>query len=516
MSHTNRTSFCLIGPEGVIDEPPDLLGRCPHLTPTTKPQQIPQLKFGRMFCKAPDLKPFEREQMIIMLTRLGQAMNQSGAGLKDSVIPAGYTYLGQFLAHEITFDRTSGIPSSEPIPINWRTPQIDLDSVYGWGPGDQRSQHMYEDDRATLIVGETTKNPFLNKRFPNDLFRDQEGNAQIEDERNDENLPLAQTHVAIVRFHNAVLENLKGKFPPEQLFELARQEVRRHMQWIILTDYLPRIVDKKVLECVLTHGLRWFRVSNETDLFMPLEFSAAAFRLGHSMVRARYEWNKYHASPPELRGPAVLSQLFDQTKFSGNLSGEPTLLSEWVIDWRRFYSFEGMTYPQAPINFSRPINTTFELHLETIAGYPHEPLAPDKRAIPVRNLLRGFAVGLPTGEDVAEWIGVTPLTRKQIATGPHEDVLDIPIFWGKTPLWYYVLKEAELFAGGNHLGPVGSRIVAETLIGILMYSPDSILANPEWRPVYSDRKTESNAVRFEMADLLDFADVVNPVGILSP
>ncbi|HYJ87344.1 MAG TPA: heme peroxidase family protein [Pyrinomonadaceae bacterium] len=521
--HSNRNSYYVVGGEGTIHEHADLFGGCPHLNQSPDgvghPIPTPQYKFGRLFGRAATLAPAKREQMIIELARLGRIMNEPASGLeiRDSDIPAGYTYLGQFIAHEITFDTTSDIPPEQPVPVNWRSPQIDLDSIYGGGPTHPEDKRMYEADGARLIVDQTIENGRLNQRFSNDLLRDDKGNAIIGDKRNDENLPVAQTHLALVRFHNAVVAQMESEYPPEELFDRARQQVRRHFQWIILYDYLPRIIDKKVLECVLKHGCRWFRISTKAHLFMPLEFSAAAFRLGHSMVRANYEWNYYHASKPGLGGPPVLSELFRETKFSGNLSGRTNLLSEWVIDWRLFYSFGGMNYPSTsrPINLARPINTIFDLRLESISGYPHGTIALDKRSITVRNLLRGFALGLPTGEAVAQWIGETPLTRQQVVAGPHAGVLDTSTFWGETPLWYYILKEAEL-AGGNRLGPVGSRIVAETLIGILMHSPDSIFAAPVWQPVYSNRKTKLNSVRFEMADLLDFAGVVDPVGPKTP
>lgn len=247
---------------------------------------------------------------------------------------------------------------------------------------------------------------------------------------------------------------------------------------------------------------------------MPLEFSVAAFRLGHSMIRDRYEWNYYH-STTQWREAPVLTELFAQTRFSGNLSGNPTLLSEWVIDWRRFYDFEGYPYDPAPrqYNVARRIDTNFDLHLDEISGYPRTGLADDQLSITVRNLLRGFAVGLPAGEDVVEALGETLLPRELLQSAEHRPWLNAAAFGGKTPLWYYILKEAEVLKRGVKLGPVGSRIVAETLVGIIANSPDSILRPSEWTaPLYTERQALDGSPRFEMADLLHFADVVNPVG----
>jgi hypothetical protein len=198
------------------------------------------------------------------------------------------------------------------------------------------------------------------------------------------------------------------------------------------------------------------------------------------------------------------------------MAGQESILSEWIIDWRRFFSFEGLDYEKVAGNMARRIDTFFDLHLDQISGYPHHGLVGDCRSITVRNLLRGFSLGLPTGEEVARRLGETPLTPDQIASAQYQAPLATALK-GKTPLWFYILREAELEAeskGVNHLGSVGSRIVAETLVGLIKNSSCSIFDVPGWtpNPSYSHRRTELNSVRFEMADLLDFADVVDPIG----
>ncbi len=510
--HWGRHAYYVVG-EGIIREPLYLFGEQPHhgahsldfheLNLPPEP-----FKFGRLFSRAPELNHHQRRAMISALTRLGKAMNAEPDIEVDSVIPSGYTYFGQFLAHELTFDRTVGIPEEEIKPENFRSPKVDLDSLYGCGPED--SPELYEDDGVTLTIGTTLKNKSLNKEFPNDLLRDADGKAKIEDPRNDENLQLAQTQVAMIHFHNRVVEALKPQLPAAHLLSEARRLVRRHLQWIILHDFLPRIIDRHVLWRVLEHKykLQFFRITKKTDVYMPLEFSAGAYRLGHSMVRDRYEWNHYHTSLNSMGAP-TLGELFDQTNFSGQMKLH--LLSEWVVDWRRFYDFGELCEPApGPHNFARRIDTTFDLHLDQIPGYPTDGLELARRSITVRNLLRGFALRLPTGETVAKAIGITPIERKKLVAGPFEELLTDPIFHDETPLWYYILKEAELDEG-RRLGPVGSRIIAETFVGILLHSPNSILRDPEWTPIFSRRKTASGKVRFEMADLIDFAGVTNPI-----
>lgn len=530
LNHSNRTQYFIVG-EGEVETP--AFSHCPLHAPLASPANAiapasqPKNRFGWMFGKsAHTYAPKEQEYVMSKLTDLGTLMNQTAASDPDqSQIPSGYTYLGQFIAHEITFDQTKGFLANGAIPDNDRSPQIELDSLYGGEP--EVNPKLYQ-DYARLKVGETfLKTRDLNHTFPNDLPRNSENKenpteALIGDPRNDENLPVAQTHVAFIKFHNEVVNRLeKAGCAKDKVFACARKEVVRHFHWIILNDFLPRILDQDVLIYVLGHDIEWCKGKTKEDLFMPLEFSVAAYRFGHSMVRSRYEWNSYHTSRKPINSPAKLGELFEQTSFSSNLGGSPRLQSDWVIDWRRFYDFRD--FPVHPVretdfNFSRRIDTVFDLHLDKIANFPHEGLKENQLALTTRNLLRGFTLSLPTGEEVAERLGETPLTHKQITSGPygvesatHKALLDDPVFDGRTPLWYYILKEAELNEG-NRLGKVGSRIVAETLVGLIRNSRYSISDDPQWRPQFGWPAEAPE--RFDMVDLLTVADVVDPIGKL--
>lgn len=522
MRRHGTNSVIYIAGEGPCPEPPYLSGAgassCPlsGASPAESPAHV--FKFGRMFKGGGSARAAaDVSGMVEKLTRLGHCMNAPAgreAGRADeSDIPAGYTYLGQFIAHEITFHKTEDLAPSEPPPGSLRSPQLDLDCLYGAGPDDPAGAALYE-DRARLKVGRTTPIPDLNATFANDLPRGvfttaNPKEALIADPRNDENLCVAQTHLAFVKFHNKVVDSLAARGGrAERLFECARKQVVQHFQWLILEDYLPRLLDAGVLGCVRSGPLRCFDVAGEGGPFMPVEFSAAAFRIGHSMIRDAYEWNAYHSSGGPLGGrPARLLQLFRLTNFSGDLDGSPSLQSDWVVDWRRFYDFEDAAGGcELKRNRARKIDTIFDLRLDQVPGYPHQNVPEAHRPITVRNLLRGLALGLPTGEEMAEMMGEPPLSPREVVRGPHEQVLSDPAFYGRTPLWYYILKEAEL-NGGNRLGPVGSRIVAETFVGLIRQSPYSVLNEPGWRPTFGRREG-----RFGMADLLSFADCVDPIG----
>jgi hypothetical protein len=515
--HIIRNAYFVRG-EDIIIESDFVTGGsgCPFAgSPDGKRARLSALGFGRMFPKSPIVaRSPEFEELHDALIKLGQKMNAEPVPpVQDSDTPAGYTYLGQYIAHEITYDKLQDLPFVEYDPEDARSPSIDLDSLYGKGPD---HENFYHADRASLTIGEITKLFKKPVSFMNDLYRDANGEAQIPDPRNDENLAVAQTHVAFSRFHNQVVAALKDEgTPADQLFARARTEVIRHFQWLVLNDFLPRIVDASVLEDVLEHGLKSFKVKNPAELYMPLEFSAAAFRLGHSMVRNEYRWNKFQTdNEPGCQGIAKLLDLFEQTHASGGIqAGNSQLPGDWVIDWRHFFKFDGENaIDDSRRNLAAKIDTNFDFRIGD--KLPPKDMRDEYKPIPVRNLLRGLALGLPTGEEVAGQMRETPLTHEQIIEGPQKEILDTQVFKGKTPLWYYILKEAEL-SGGNHLGRVGSRIVAETLIGLIKNSVYSILAEPlstyAWQPSkYGTRFTDDGKPIFVMTDLLEFADVVNP------
>src|SRR5688500_13983214 len=249
--------------------------------------------------------------------RLGEAMARAGGG--NSQIPAGFTYLGQFIDHDLTFDKTDVMLGANVTPaqlLQARSPSLDLDSLYGAGPQDPGSAKFYEADGLHLKMGKTTgpaKNGFdLPRGAGNTVAKKRK--AIIPDPRNDENLAVAQTHLALIRFHNRVVDTLPASVPQADKFAKAREVVVKHYQWMLRTDYLPRISAAGVVNNVFNQGRKIFEVGvAPTDVpTMPIEFSVAAFRLGHSMIRAAYNWNKIFDN-----GAGSLGLLFAFTGHSG-------------------------------------------------------------------------------------------------------------------------------------------------------------------------------------------------------
>ncbi len=471
-------------------------------------------RFCRMFPKQP------QQPVKCSLEELGDAMDNTEES-SNSDIPAGFTYLGQFIDHDITFDRQSNLDDKSQDPDllkNSRSPFVDLDSVYGMGP--DRSPRLYEDDKIHMRIGSTTglNVSGLTQSMPNDLPRAGEndpdgiplGEALIGDPRNDENLAVAQTHLAFLKFHNAVADK---EFAHEantiERFEKTRKVVTQHYQSVLLHDFLPRITDSTVYDDVMANGRKFYKHDDPQNPCMPVEFSVAAYRFGHSMIRNRYEWNRIFSSTGSEATGGTLLLLFQFSAVSGDLGGLPTLPTNWIIDWTRFYDFSDVAGINNNVlsNKTHLISPSLALGLSDLPEFKNED-EPHKRSLAIRNLLRGRLLNLPSGQDIAQAIGVTPLTPNEVKMGEHADILESNNFLEQTPLWYYILKEAQVQHGGQRLGQVGSRIVIETFHGLVEVSRHSILQEENWSPNLPATK-ESH---YTMADLLAYVGDVNPLG----
>ena len=364
---------------------------------------------------------------------VGLMRERSETVAQNHDIPAGFTYLGQFIDHDLTFDPTplSDRRRDPHALINFRTPRLDLDSLYGLGPEVQ--PYLYDWDSeprgARLLVG---ANPVDGTP---DLPRNDQQRALIGDPRNDENLIVAQLHLVFIRFHNAVVDRLTDRqASPADRFEEARRIVRAHYQSIVGREFLPNVVGETMARDV---------VARRHDS-IPVEFSGAAYRFGHSMVRDRYGLKRLPASGT---GPPT-------TPFA-QLAGHTALTRERVIDWERFFDLGAPRPPQA------------SFAIDTALAPPLFALPEGEPMLARRNLLRGRKLGLPSGQEVASALGVPALEPEELRIDAGVGRRARDVLLRSTPLWYYVLCEAEQRERGKHLGPVGGRIVAEVLSGLL-------------------------------------------------
>jgi hypothetical protein len=446
-----------------------------------------------------------------------------------SQIPAGFTYLGQFVDHDLTFDKTSVMLGENVAPIDLlqaRSPSLDLDSLYGAGPNDPASAKFYEADGVHLKMGKTDAVGGIPAKQGFDLPRGAgstpaaKRKAIIPDPRNDENLAVAQVHLAFIRFHNRVVDTLPSSVPPGQRFAKARQKVVKHYQWMLKTDYLPRICAPGVVSNVFNQGRKAFEVgATPTDVpTMPIEFSVAAFRLGHSMIRSDYNWNRIFDA-----GSGSLELLFVFSSTSGDLGGGPRLPSNWIADFRRLFDFTETPFarpalgvPAAKFNRAMRIDTRLVNPLANLPGFPAA-----EANLAFRNLTRAKMVRLATGQQLATFlknkgVTLTKLTNAQIRDGNGGASLSgltqsqRTLLLQRTPLWFYTLREAEFNAG--KLKGVGARIVAETFHRAMEGSAHSIVRDEDFKPSLGP-----NNQTFRMTDLLFFAfegkkALLNPLG----
>ena len=424
--------------------------------------------------------------------------NPYGTNPDNPTMTAGSTFVGQFTDHDITFDQTSHLgQTANPLTSpNTRTPALDLDSVFGGGPAVRPDLYVPNPDGSVgpaLKIGSVG----VHEDVPRVANGDGSYSALLGDPRNDENVIIAGLHSAHVLFYNRVLSDLKnfslGGFPAARDADLehsyvqyliARQITLWHYQWLLVHEHLPQIAGQAVVSDVLARGNRFYRPPRG-DAFMPIEFGAAAYRFGHSMVRPSYRAN-FTSGTGDSASPAAdpfFALVFDATQpaFDGPVTADrDDLLGGYpaprrYVGWQTFFDFG-----DGQVKNNKKIDTTissvlFTLPLPAIA--PHTQTAPT--VLPQRNLLRQLTWSLPSGQAVAAAMGVPVLTATDLA-----DIGSVYApFATSTPLWYYILAESKVAAGGLNLGPVAARIVTETLIGLLRADPTSYLrAYPRFTP----------------------------------
>lgn len=414
--------------------------------------------FGRLF---PELDPlFTSNGLIEALGRPGGLMDTRGAS-PDSDIPAAYTFFAQFVDHDITLDTTSRLESDwvqDPRKVpNLRSASLDLDCVYGFGP--EASPHLYDGNSGKLLTGNDTNDE--------DLARAKDGTALIGDPRNDENIFVSQLQLLFHKFHNKLIDAGLD-------FESAQQEARYHYQYIVLHDFLQRVCDPAVyqfaLENIYRHNPPLKYAPDECgSLVMPVEFSVAAYRFGHSMVRSKY--------PANARQRNI--ELFDARFGTEGFTAVPRSLT---VDWRHLLDVGGVRYAK-----SKAIDETLATELNNLPFLLPGETDPNKRSLSFRNLLRGRSLGLPSGRDLANALAdcgypVDPDVDLKLNQVRGYGALSRELkqeLRDRTPLFFYILRESAL---GDRLGPTGSAILMEVFGGMLTFCSTSYLKDAHWEP----------------------------------
>jgi hypothetical protein len=424
-------------------------------------------------------------------------------------MPSGYVYLGQFIDHDLTREErkvAETTPDVKNTPNN-RTPRLDLDHLYGKDP--TLASSLYHGGR--LKLGETLPGTFADGTPAppgmNDLHRDKEGTTCLIDPREDQNLIIAQMHVLWSKLHNRFFDLLPTHpelwrgLPAGERFDQARRLVTWHYQWIIWNDFLPHIVKNGILKEVKALKWRLYKrqiLPEEYPVRLPIEFTLAAFRFGHTMVQEVYRLHRLKFESIET--------VLKMTKPGGGITEAANQLrADFVIDWRFFFT-------DTMHNFGEDIDTNiteklYDLEMANVKVFrsqfiniegdvgcvPHDL----RFSLPWMTLIRGWKAGLPTGEQFARFFNYTPLSTLQMCVWPGDEVFfGDPSMRDQTPLWYYLLREAAVektFEPATaadptpiqKLGTIGSRIVAEVLAQVLWADADSILnAGGHWEPPF--------------------------------
>jgi hypothetical protein len=420
---------------------------------------------GRYRSLFPDLPALEVDETA--LHALGRPGGPCDMGVDftddaDSHVAAVWPFFGQFVAHDITADRSPVTHRADADQIrNFRMPRANLEGLYGSGP--VGSPYLYvSDDPAKLLLSD----------HGDDVPRNREGIALIGDPRNDVHLFTSQMAVAFIKLHNRLVDRLREDGTPEDaLFGEARRAVTWHYQHVIVREFLPSLIGAQLSADLIERGAQLYRIDG--DPFIPFEFADAAYRYGHAQIRARYQVNAGFGPLPVFP----------------DLMGFGPVTAERAVDWTLQIDVDGHPAAQRAKRIDSRLPAPLIALPTQISG--SEP-GSDYASLANRDLQRGKAVGLASGEAIARHLDVPPLTAEQLGLAEHG-------WTGETPLWLYILKEAEALHAGEQLGPVGGRLVGEVLVGIIDSDPESFRSvDPGWQPTLPGRR----AGNFGLADIL--------------
>jgi hypothetical protein len=411
-------------------------------------------RYGRMF----DLPALRADEKLLRDIGASGGLCDAGDATEEAGVEAGWPFFGQYVAHDLTADRSPLRKHADVESLgNMRSARANLESLYGAGPAG--SPYLYQRlDPAKMLYGH------------GDVPRNQEGTALIPDPRNDSHIFVSQIQFSFIRAHNRIVDRLREDgVDGQHLFDTARRVLTWHYQWVIVNDFLPRLVGSSLVNAILADGPRFYQP--ESGPYIPVEFADAAYRYGHSQIRQTYV----------LRpgGPAI-------TFFPDLMGFGP--IGDRSVDWTLLFDMHGHQSAQR----ARPIDGRLVRSLislpQAISGEVGDPAY---ASLAARDLQRGLGLGLPSGESVARLIGAEVLDEAELGLSAHG-------WTAETPLWLYIQREAAARHAGDRLGEVGGTITAEVLIGVIGHDPESYLTlAPEWCPTLPAREG-----RFKLSDLL--------------
>jgi Animal haem peroxidase len=439
-------------------------------------------RFGEMYPDLPDFNAPTSQQLADLAQRQLDPNLDARNNCENPVPPvsgcvfSAFTYFGQFIDHDLTLD-TSPSPTA-PVDVtritNQRTFRLDLDSVYGGGPS--AAPQLYDGSRFRLQES--------NPNGVRDLARNADGSAILVERRNDENQVLSQIHVAMLKAHNRLVDEGAS-------FAEAQLTLQRHYQAAIVADYLPHILIPGFVENDFSKDdkkqSKLMKDLLKKPDFTPQEFAVAAFRFGHSQVRRAYRLNGTNACQN--------LQVFSLTDPGASLMGGRQIQAGRQIAWGQF--FEEFPEPAGCAglrNIGRRVDTLISSSLFVLPIPGAE--AAGSNVLAFRNMLRAKFYGMPSGQAIAAREGLSVLTPAQLDLGPGMET--------GTPLWFYVLAEAELTQDGQRLGVLGSRLNAAAFAAVLFRDKAAYVNDNRFR---LDPRIAGPDGRMTVSDLFRFAGV---------
>jgi hypothetical protein len=460
-------------------------------------------------------------------------------GLEDSDLsptPAGFTYFGQFVFHDIVFSEIFGIPKptgGAPHLKNASSQGLDLSGLYGRGP--VVDAHLYDvpdgDDLSAcrfplgLPRRKDSKLPIdcntmrgrdlpridMSGRFMNVKGRRRPYRPLVADPRNDDNLVLSQLLCTLMGIHNRIVDVLLATSAPDpaEAYKRARVFLTSVYRAVVINDYMKRILAPELWAYFFDgQDFRGRGVSAlGTFNALPLEFTFGASRFAHAMVRQFYVVNASSVDQPaDLRKMLSFS--------SQRPGGEIPIPENWIVDWTRFASSDAPTKAQCARRIS-PF-----LSKELTAAELSAELDGTARPVAFMDCWRCYDLGLPSGQDVAGAVSAAVGNQMEVRVLTGDDMLPTlpcaerylynagrlkaalqrhPEFLNATPLSYYIIQEASVLGNdGAFLGPVGSYVVAATVASALFKATDADLL---------PRRLVPDVEPTTLAGLLDLNDV---------